>query len=278
MTTREILKQTGMTDEQINALDAKIVAGFDTVLTTAAAAEQQAAAAREAAEQSQRAQSDMYANQIAPALDAWANEKATLEAQTAFYKTQAESARGAGFIPKDAPGYVPPARDTKTGQFAQNPVPGSPGQYLTPEAGITAVSNVTWVMSEHQRLYGEPMPDDFETLMKESVSAHLPFRDHVAKKYKFNEKKAEIVAAKTKEREDKIRQEAFATRDKEWAERIGNNPNVRSAQPSQFSTLQKAQAAGTLKDPLKMSAEERRNVTRSQIQADIAANDTGAVN
>ena len=82
--TKEILKATGLTDEQINALDAKILSSFDTVLTTA----QQE---RDAAELASRAQRELYDTQIAPALDQWGNEKATLEATAAFYKTQAEA-------------------------------------------------------------------------------------------------------------------------------------------------------------------------------------------
>ncbi len=102
---RDILKQTGLTDEQITAMDAKTLSGFETVLTTA---EQE----RNAAELANRSQRELYDSQIAPALDAWGVEKAQKDAEIAFYKTQAEGARGAGFIPKDAPGYVPGTRTT----------------------------------------------------------------------------------------------------------------------------------------------------------------------
>src|SRR5712691_8202577 len=263
MTTREILKQSGLTDAQIDALDAKILTGFDTVLTTATSAQTQAQKDKDAAELAQRAQQDLYSGQIAPALDAWAIEKAQKDAEVAFYRTQAESAKAGGFIPKDAPGYVAPAARDGEGKFVAggNQVPGSPA-YLTAQDGIKAVSNVTWVMSEHQRLFGQPLPDDFETLMNEAVQNRMPFRDYADKKYGFAAKKAEIVTAKQKEHDDKIAKDTEARIRKEIAEAGGNNPMVRQGVTSQFDKVKAAVSAGTRKDPLTMNAEQRRAQTR----------------
>jgi len=282
MTVAEILKQSGMTDEQITALDQKIVAGFEGVLTTATTAQQAAQSAKDEAERAHRAQQEMYSTQIAPALDQWANEKATLAAERDFYRTQALEAKNGGFIPKEAPSYQAPQPGQQRGPDGQyiaggNQVPGSPA-YLTPQDGIKAVSNVTWVMSEHQRLFGQPLPDDFETLMNESQRDRLPFRDYVSKKYGFEAKKAEITAARQKEHDDKIRAEARAAADKEWAERTGNNPMVRTAQPSQYSQIRAAQQAGTRKDPLTMTPEERRENTRQNIMKELTDNAAGTIN
>lgn len=270
MTTREILKQTGLTDDQINALDAKILTGFDTVLTTAATE-------REAAELASRAQRELYDQQIAPALDQWGNEKAILKATAAFYKTQAEAAKGAGFIPEDAPGYVPP-KDPGTGQFVAggNVVPGSPG--FTPAQGITAISNATWAFQEHARLFNQPAPDDFETLLNEATAQKLPFRDYVSRKYKFVEKKAEISAAAAKAHDDKLIAETEARMNKKYAEENGNNPGVRVGQPSQYAKVAAAVTEGKRKDPLKMNAEERRANTRSMINQDLADNAAATIN
>ena len=174
-TVAEILKESGLSDEQIKALDAKAVSAFTTVLSTAQTAEQAAASAKEAAETASRAQRELYDNQIAPSLDAWATEKANLEAQAAFYRTQNEQARAGGFVPKEAPGYTPPAANPNPnpnpadrgadGRYVagQNPVPGSPG-YLTQAEAFKALSNAQWVQNEYFRLFKEPMPDDFESL------------------------------------------------------------------------------------------------------------------
>src|SRR2546430_9079168 len=107
-TVEEILRESGLTDEQIKALDAKVLTGVTTVLSTANQAQEQAELAR-------RAQAQQYDSEIAPALDNWANDKARIEAQLAFYKMQAEQAKAGGFLPADAPGTpVPPAAPAPT--------------------------------------------------------------------------------------------------------------------------------------------------------------------
>jgi len=278
MTVEEILRQTGLSDDQIKALDAKVLSGFTQVLSTATQTQEQARKDKEAAELAQRAQQQLFDTEIAPKLDAWGNEAAQLKAENAFYKTQFEEGKKAGFIPKAPPGFTPPARDDK-GKFVPgaNEVPGSPA-YLTAADGIKAVSNVTWVMSEHQRLFGQPLPDDFETLMNESIAQRMPFRDYADKKYGFTAKKAEITAAKQKEHDDNIRKEAIAARDKEWAEKAGNNPMVRQGITSQFDKVKAGQQAGTRKDPLTMNAEQRRQQTRQAIQTELQDNAASTIN
>jgi hypothetical protein len=219
----------------------------------------------------------MYDTQIAPALDAWANEKAQYAAEISFYRTQAEQAKAGGFVPKDAPGYVPPAADANAGRGADgryvsgaNPVPGSP-KYMTLEDGYKALTNVTWIQNEYFRLYREPLPDEIEVLLRESVDNHYPdVRSYADKKYNFTGKRAEIAAGKQKEHDDAIRNETAKAKDKEWSEKVGSNPNIRLAEPSRFSNLAKGVQAGEVKDPLRMSPEERHRATQTMIQKDIS--------
>lgn len=279
-TVQEILKQSGLTDEQIAALDTKAVTAFSGVLTAAEQAQLSAQQAREKAELETRAQQELYSSQIAPALDAWANEKAQKEAEIAFYRTQAEQAKAGGFIPKDAPGYTPPAADPARGADGKF-VPGTNGSpvFMTPDQGIKAVSNATWAMQEHFRLYGQPMPDDFDAILQESTQQRMPFKDYVAKKYNFDAKRNEIAAARQKEHDDKIRAEAKAAADKEWAERVGGNPNVRvPVGPSQFDAIRRGVDAKTFKDPLSFGTkEERRAATQQMIAKDLADNAAATV-
>lgn len=270
MTVEEALKQSGMTDEQIKGLDARALQGFTTILNTAATAEQQAQKAREDAERAQRAQQDMYRTEIAPALDGWANEKATMEAQLAFYRTQAEQAKSNGFVPKDAPGFTPPAQNS--------PTPGSPvrdpntGQYMTMEQGLAALTNANWVMAEHMRLFGTPYPDDFQALLREATEAHLPFRDFASKKYGFETKRQEMAANKQKEHDDTIRKETEDKLRREFAEKGGNNPMVRVAESSKFAEVAKATQEGKRKDPLTLSREQRHQQTQDSIRQDMVSN------
>ena len=266
-TVKDILKQTGMTDETITALDANVLKAFESVLTTATSSQEDAA-------EKLRLQQDLYDREIAPALNAWGSEKATLEAERDFYKKQNEGARTGGFIPKDAPVHVAPTQDPGTGRFvpAGNPVPGSPS--FDPGKVITAVSNAQWAGNEYARLFGGPMPDDFESLLKEATDNRMDFKPWVERKYKFGEKRTEIAAVKQKEHDDKIRSEQKAASDKEWAERVGNNPMVRQGVPSQYDQINAGVKAGQLKDPLTLSPEARRSQTRQNIAAEMNSQGT----
>lgn len=286
MTVAEILKQSGMTDADIAALDQRVMAGVTTVVNSATQLEAKAAQDRAAAELADRAQKQLYSEKIAPALNEWGNEKVTLEAQLAFYKTQAEAAKVAGFIAKDAPGYVAPAGAGAggdpgrggDGRYVPNGggVPGSPA-FMTKEQGMAAVSNATWVISEHMRLHGAPAPDDIETLAREADAQRMPFRDWASKKYNFEGRKAEIVATKQREHDDAIRKETEAARDKYWSEQRSSNPMVRPGEESHFSKLRAGIDAKKLKDPLMMSKAERHAQTSQLINTDIAENASASV-
>jgi hypothetical protein len=268
----EVLRETGLSEEQIKALDPKVTTGFTTILSSASQAQ-------EAAELAKRAQSEQYDSQIAPALDSWANDKANLEATVAFYKTQAENAKAGGFLPAEAPNAPPagtPGRAAATGQFVagKNEVPGSP-QYMTRQEGFAAVSNTQWVLAEFMRLNnGAVPPDDIETIANEAVAQRMSLRDYASKKYEFPAKREAIKAAEQKKHDDAIRAETTAEVDKKWAERGGNNPNIRQAEVSRFATLDKAVKEGARPDPLKMGREQRHQATRQVIAKEIAENST----
>ena len=276
-TIAEILKETGMSDAEISALDQRVVTGVTTVLSTAAQIEQKAAEDRAAAELANRAQRELYDQRIAPALDQWGNEKVSLEAERNFYKTQAEGAKASGFLPKDAPGFTPTAPAPAAGYVAGgSSVPGSP-TFMTKQEGLSAVGNATWFISEHMRLHGAPPPDDIETLATEADRQKLPFREYVAKKYNFEGRKAEIQQKRRQEENDVLVADTIKSRDKFWAERTGNNPNVREGAPSQFTTLKAGVDSKAMKDPLSMSKGERHAQTSQMIQKEIAENNSQSV-
>jgi hypothetical protein len=162
-TVHEVLKASGLTDEQIASLDTKIVTGLKTTLEsaenekkigqeafakaeaekTAAAAElvkaqqqyDEAQKARERAEQEYQSNRTFYEEKITPALTGWEAEKKALEiakanaeAKSAFYETQIAGAKSAGFLPTDAPPFVLP----------NNPNPAPPQR--TPDGRYVAGS------------------------------------------------------------------------------------------------------------------------------------------
>src|SRR5277367_3745420 len=108
-TVAEILKQTGLTDEQIAALDAKAITAFTGIMTTADQAKADAVAAatkaeadkataiaeKEKAELEKRSNVEFYETKIIPGLTGWEQERNKLmtdklnaEAAVNFYKTQ----------------------------------------------------------------------------------------------------------------------------------------------------------------------------------------------
>lgn len=270
ITVEQILKQSGFTDEQISAFDAKALQAFTTILSSAASSEETARAAQEKAELAQRATQQTLENEINPALTNWATEKATLEANIAFYKTQAEQAKAGGFLPTDAPGAPPAANRDATGKF----VPGQTGspQFLTREEAYGALTNVFQVQNEYFRLFGSPMPDDLNTLIKEAAEARRPLVDYAAVKYNFQTKRDEIAKTKKDKETAAIVQETEARVRKELAEKAGGNGNLVSAGSSQYSKVSQAVQAGQRPDPLKMTPDERRVSTRTNIQKEMADN------
>ena len=275
-TVKEILLKSGYTEAEINALDSRIVTGLTTVVSSAAELEAKAVADRNAAELAERSQKQLYDEKVAPALSEWGHEKVNLEAQVAFYKTQAEAAKTAGFIAKDAPGYVAPnANDNRgaNGRYEANAggVPGSPA-FMTPQQGLTVVSLATWAVTEHQRLHGTPLPDDLETLDREATAQRMPFKDYVSKKYGFEAKKTEIATARENAKIEAVVAERLKENDQKWAERMSSNPNVAAGTPSQFTQLKAGVDSKAIKDPLMMSKQERHAQTSSLINRDIANN------
>jgi hypothetical protein len=267
-TVAEILKETGMTDEQIAALDAKVVTGVTTILSTA----QQA---QEKAELAQRATNEKFETEISPALDAWANDKAQLSAKMAAYDAALKAAEEGGFKIPDilkAPitAATPPRQPD--GKFVAGPT-GSPEfvQGLKDEVGnaFAFVADTTW---KYRTLFGTEMPDSPTTIIREASAQRMSPGAYAAKKYDFAGKEATRRAEEQKKHDDAITAAAIAENDKKWAERVGSNPNVRQAEASRFSTLQKAVDAKERPSPIGMSREERHRATSQAIQKEIAEN------
>ena len=267
-TVEEVLRETGLTDEQIKALDAKVMTGLTTVVSTAAQTLEQAELAK-------RATAQQYETEIAPALDKWANEKAAQDSRIAAYEAALKAAKEGGFqIPEILlkPTETPRSED---GKFVanRNQVPGSPEfqKKLTDDIGgaFSFVAETTW---KYRTLYGTEMPDSPVTLIREATAQRMSPTDYAAKKYDFAGKEAAKKAEEQKKHDDAIRKEASDAKDKEWSEKVGNNPNIRQAEVSRFSQLDKAVKAGERPDPLKMNREQRHAATRDTILKDIATN------
>jgi len=273
-TVREILQQTGLTDEQIAALDGKVVSSFSAVLSTAENERLAAAQQREAAEIAKRSNEKFYDESIAPALNSWAAEKANYDGQLSYYKSQLESAKASGLE------FAEPPEQSRDGQGryvsgAPGSVPGSPTftrEDVTKQLS-NGISNVGWAMQTHMKLTGEVLPDSFDDLDREATNSRLPFREYVARKYDFEGRQKAMLQKAEQEHDERIRAEAVAASDRKWAEKMGSNPDVRIAQPSRFAEVARAVKTGERPDPLQLNDQQRRVATARAIRSEINARD-----
>jgi hypothetical protein len=310
-TVEDVLKQSGFTEEQIKALDPKAITAFGGVLSTAEKERQDATAAREAAELAQRSNVDFYENKIAPSLTNWEEEKQRIEndraraaAEAAFYRTQAEEAKKSGFIANDAPGFdvnkfVPPnpgvqPRDGQGRYVAGVPgaTPGSPQFFdvnKVYERAGDAVNILTDIQWEHQKLFGQPLPISPSELVRQADAVKLDPKTYAARTFNWDSRRLQMRDEEDKKNREKIAAEAVAPyeqklkeadelRKKEiselhrsYAERTGNNPDIKHAMPSVYSDHQRAIKNNDMPDPLSLNESQRRALTASMIRKDIDA-------
>jgi len=270
MTVEEVLRQSGFTDDQIRSLEPRAITAFNGVIS---AAEQE----RQAAELAQRSNRDFYESQIAPALTTWDeertrldNERVRMEAEVAFYKTQNEAARANGFVPANAP----TPRDGQGRYVANTPgsTPGSPTfdvNQVYQRAG-DAVSVLTDIQWEHQRLFNQPLPISPSELVKRADAVKLDPQTYAARTFGWDQKRQELEKQAKESERATIVKEVEARKDREWSERVGSNPDMRRPMESRFGDVAKAVRAGTLPDPLALNETERRTATRQAIRTELA--------
>jgi hypothetical protein len=277
----------------------------DELRQQAATLESEAKKRLEKAELVERSNRDFYDGQIMPALTGWTDERNRIEnerikavAEAQFYKTQAEAAKDKGFIAAEAPAFTftPPApaasgqppRDPQSGQYVAGAPGAIPGSPTLMDNVRGALSDTTWTLSRYQQLYNQPFPNDPMVDAQEANSLKLGYRDHIARKYKFAEREQQIQQEAQKRHDDEVRAEASkewelklkAEQEKaktdlekarqDWAERAGNNPDVRTATTSRMSEVARAAKEGQRPDPLKQTLRERHETTRKQINERIA--------
>ena len=314
-TVAEILAQTGFSPEQIAALDPKLVTTCTTIWTSAESdktAGAQAAAKAEAdrlawekakadAELLQRSNTEFYETKIVPGLTSWQAEqvqlqtdKANAEALAAFYKTQNDAARTAGFVPTDAPTFTPPA---KTPPADPTRTPGTPTFTIDEvKNGLgNTLGTITDIQWKYRQLYGgKEMPISPTELIRQSENNK--FKDpgtYASQIFKFAEREEELRQAAAKAHDDAIRAETAAAKDaerkaeiekmqsefaaekKKIAEGQGSNPDTRTPPGSaKFADLKRQVEAKERPSPLGMSQADRMKLTRENIHKAIEERET----
>lgn len=247
MTIAEVLKQSGWSQEQIDALDAKALNGLNGYVTSvqteaekkelaakeltakaeadrkaAEASEAAAKAAQEKAEYEQRGTKEFWDNTFTPGMAAAEEEKKRLAkiaadalAESAFYKAQRESYLGTlGIKPEDAPVFTP-QNVTPPPAVDPNKTPGTPvyseDAFLKRvDKGVYTIQDIGW---KYQQLYGMPIPISPSELVSKADALKLNPMEYAARTFKFAEKEEERRQADARKHDDEIRAAAAAERD-----------------------------------------------------------------
>ena len=265
-TIADVLKQSGYTQEQIDALDAKLLAGMKTALSGAEQAEkdaltkqQEAAAlakkaeddrkaaetaaaaalkAKEEAELQQRSVDSFWKETYNPSVKAWEEEKAKLAkaaadatAKAAFYETQRKTyLETLGIDPANAPEFKPePAATNTTTVTPGTPTVVDPNQIVArATAGLNTISDIEW---KYRLLYGgQTMPMSPSALIQNADAMKLTPEQYAARTFKFAEKEEEARVAAARKHDEEIAAAAVAQKEadhKAELERIQNENNAK---------------------------------------------------
>lgn len=275
-TVSEILRQTGFSEDEIERLDNRATVAFSNVLT---AAEQ----AREAAELAQRSNVQFYEDKIVPALTGWEMEQAQIEAARAQAEREANYYRAAAVAAGIVPGEESSPNRDGGARYVSGTEGGTPGSptYLDPKALAAKFSDTAGMLTDidyrYRKLYGDTMPIPPSQLIAEADAQKLDPKAYAEKRFNFSQREQELQAQRQRTHDADIAAKAAAERDKFWAERRGNNPDIRVPDgSSRYAELQRGVRAGEIPNPLKLTDQQRRAATRQQIHAEIAKREDGA--
>jgi hypothetical protein len=278
-TVAEVLKQSGLSQEAIDALDAKVISSLNGVLTSADKAQADALAkekaatdaaikadadrkaaeasakaaqeARDAAELNKRSVDDFWANTYNPGVADWEKQKAEMakiaadaKAEAAYYKAQRETILGPlGIKLEDAPEFKPAAVDPA--KAAGGYVPGKDGSPVFDMNALVArasdgFNTIANIQWKYQSLYdGAPLPISPTDLITKADQLKLSPMDYATRAFRFTEKEEEKRAAAAKAHDDGIVKQEREKADAEWKAKL----EAREAEYAQKEKIRAEQGA-----------------------------------
>lgn len=254
MTEMEWLKQeSGMTDDELKAFESVAGAGkFKAFLVKAVAANQQAASDKATAESERLALEKRYNEEFIPEMRKVTQDSLRAQGDAARMKAELEAARQYGIVP-DAP--------AASAASAEQRAPGSPDPNSATRddfakwaaAQSRSIITLNDLNAEHYKLFNSPLSNSQELVdivSREHQLGHKDFTLRQAWEQKHNvpAKRAEVTAAEAKKHDDEVAANTL----KEYRQKHGDNPQVRSGQPSRFATYK--QSDGGDKKPWQVPA------------------------
>ena len=242
MDVKTFLLEQGLTEEEVKGMDTKTAKVLATALgryeegsTALATAQEESKKAADAKKEAE----EFWDQKVTPALAGVDKRIATASSETARYKAYLASLKEQGYdVPDDliaAPKKegVDPARDPESGKWVTPDQLGKEIRSVAPTmVSLVALSN------EYQDLYGSPYVTA-DADWEEAQKSRKPFREFVRDKYKFAAKKSEREQAKLQKDKDDYAADKVKAAQAQWAERHGENPELRSPMASKFDKIEK---------------------------------------
>lgn len=258
MTELEWLKQeSGLSDDELRAMEA--VAGhgkFVGMLQKIITSNENAQKAQQTAEAERLAFEKRYQDEFIPEMRRVTQDSLKAQAEAAAAKAQLEKAREYGIVPDQEP--VKPVEQPRA--------PGSPDPNAISRADFenfsraqaSAIMTLQDLNAEHFKTFGSPLPNSQELVDEVNRQRTLGHKDFSIRqawetKYDVAKKRDELRAAEQKKHDDEVRAAAL----KEYRQSNGDNPHIRSGQPSRFSTYKPSGSNGG-KEPWKVPAGQKR--------------------
>src|SRR5208282_410696 len=243
MTELEWLKQeSGLTDDELKAMETVAGAGkFKAMLVKMVASTEQSAADKNAAEQARIDLENRYNNEFIPEMRKVTQDSLRAQSEAAAAKAQLEAARQYGIVP-DAPTPVAAAEPVRA---PGSPDPNSFDANKWAAAQSRAIITLNDLNAEHFKLFGSPLSNSQELVdevQREHTLGRKDFTLRAAweRKHNVEAKRAEVRAVEQRKHDDEVGAAAL----KAYKEKNGDNPHVRSGQPSRFSTYKPSDGGG----------------------------------
>jgi len=256
-TLEQLLKEKGQTDDQIKNILSTLGPArdvFESELREADRKNTEAQAALASATEKETRIDKFWKEEATPQINTWSSEVASAKAREAFLRTQVDEAKKQGFIAAELPGDGGAAAAAAGGAAAaaaaaaggnghranpnSNEVPGSPSMSEI----LNAITTVSRLEGEHQKLFGEPLID-LPEIMEEARKTGRKAIDVWATKYKVQERR-DTIAREAKEKETAELTKTIETKvRKEYAEKYGD-PNRAPMVPSRFPNYAKDEKTG----------------------------------
>jgi len=254
-TVSEILAQAGLSTYEINSIDPKLKNAFGQVLSEA---------------ESQKTSVDAFwRDTYSPGIQAWEQDRAELgrkiaraEAEKAALLAERKALADSGIVGADLPINTGQSR----AQGGQVQTPGTP-TFVDPNEivsragqGLTQLADIEW---KHRNVFGKPMNIAPSQLIAEADRQGISLTEAAERKFGFSKKEQEA-------RDEGIRKDERSKMIGRYTDSNGLIANpVQSSNGGGMASIRKDIAEGKLKDPTRMSPQERRTQALNAIHRHV---------